>query len=325
MLLTGGFIGSFAIFVTAILLASRPTRNERRLLARFAGIGGLGTLRLSPISEVADGKLLKTRSTKQPGRIDGLLANFSLIRKVGPLLQQADSKATGKKLLLTCFLAGSGGMFVAFLFLPVPGIALLAGAGTSYLPVFVLLVRRRRRIAAFNQALPDAIDMLSRSLRAGHSLVAAISIVAEQAPEPAKAEFSEVFRKQNFGLPLRDALLQLLERVPSQDLRVLITGILVQKDTGGNLVAILDRIVAVIRERLKIQGEIRIHTAQGRMTGWILCLLPIVMPVSINIINPGYSKALTGDPLGIKLLYAGCALLAIGAYLIKHIVDAIEG
>lgn len=323
MVLAGLFLGSLSIFVSAILLASRPARDEQRMLARFAGLGVKGTHGLMSAVE-AEGSFFKTSGAKQSSRFDGALTSLSFIRKVVPLLKQADSTMTLKKLLLTCVGTGVSGMVVTLILLPVPGIAVLAGAGTSYLPVLVLLLRRRRRMAAFDQALPDAIDMMSRSLRAGHSLVASISIVAEQAPEPARTEFSEVFRKQNFGLPLRDALLQMLERVPSPDLRVLVTGILVQKDTGGNLVAILDRIVAVIRERLKIQGEIRIHTAQGRMTGWILCLLPIVMLVTINMINPGYSKALTGDPLGLKLLYGGCVLLAIGAYLIKHIVDAIE-
>ena len=102
-----------------------------------------------------------------------------------------------------------------------------------------------------------------------------------------RAEFAEVFRQQNFGLPLREALMQLLDRVPSQDLRVLVTGILVQKDTGGNLTQILDRTAAVIRERMKLKGDIRVHTAQGRMTGWILCLLPVVMLVMINVVNLG--------------------------------------
>ncbi len=118
--------------------------------------------------------------------------------------------------------------------------------------------------------------------------------------------------------------MELLDRVPSQDLRVLVTGVLVQKDTGGNLAEILDRIVAVIRERLKIQGEIRTHTAQGRMTGWVLCSLPIVMLLVINFINPGYSKALTDNPLGRKLLYAGLGLLAVGAFMIRHIVSSVE-
>jgi tight adherence protein B len=149
-------------------------------------------------------------------------------------------------------------------------------------------------------------------------------MIAEQAVEPAKSEFAEVFRKQNYGLPLRDALMELLDRVPSQDLRVFVTGILVQKDTGGNLAEILDRIIHVIRERLRIQGEIRTHTAQGRLTGWILCALPIVMLVLINVINPGYSKVLLDDPLGRKLLYVGVGLLCLGGFLINQIINGIE-
>ncbi len=166
--------------------------------------------------------------------------------------------------------------------------------------------------------------MMSRALRAGHSMVAALGIIAEQAPEPAKTEFIEVFKKQNFGLPLRDALMQLLDRVPSQDLRVLVTAMLVQKDTGGNLAEILDRTVFVIRERLRIQGEIRTHTAQGRLTGWILCLLPIIMMFLINVVNPGYSKIMFEDPMGQKMLYAGGGLLLLGGYVIRSIINGIE-
>jgi tight adherence protein B len=118
--------------------------------------------------------------------------------------------------------------------------------------------------------------------------------------------------------------MQLLDRVPSQDLRVLVTGILVQKDTGGNLAEILDRILFVIKERLRIQGEIRIHTAQGRMTGWILCALPIVMLGVINIINPGYSNVLFTDPTGKKMLYTGVGLLALGGLIIRKIINGID-
>jgi tight adherence protein B len=166
--------------------------------------------------------------------------------------------------------------------------------------------------------------MIARSLRAGHSLVAAIAIVAEQAVEPARTEFDEVYKKQNYGLPFREALMQLLDRVPSQDLRVLVTGILVQKDTGGNLAEILDRILFVIKERMRIQGEIRIHTAQGRMTGWILCALPIVMLGVINIVNPGYSNVLFTNPLGKKILYLGIGLLVAGGLIIRQIINGIE-
>ena len=145
--------------------------------------------------------------------------------------------------------------------------------------------------------------MLARALRAGHSVVGAMEMLAENAQEPAASEFGEIFKQQNLGLPMRDALMQLLDRVPSADLRVLVTAILVQKDTGGNLAEILDRTVFVIRERLRIQGEIQVQTAQGRLTGWILSALPVVMLVLLNLVNPGYSSILLSDPFGRKLIY----------------------
>jgi tight adherence protein B len=166
--------------------------------------------------------------------------------------------------------------------------------------------------------------MLARALRAGHSVVGALEIVAQNAEEPAASEFGEVFKQQNIGLPLRDALMQLLDRVPSADLRVLVTAILVQKDTGGNLAEILDRTVAVIRDRLRIQGEIRVQTSQGRLTGWILSALPVVMLVLINLVNPGYSSILLHDPAGHVLIYISLGMLTDGALIIRHIVNGIE-
>ena len=191
-------------------------------------------------------------------------------------------------------------------------------------PLLYLQYRKRKRLAAFNAALPDAIDLCGRSLRVGHSLVAALSILAEEAAEPARTEFAEVFKKQNYGLPLRDALLQMLDRVPSPDLRVFVTGVLVQKDTGGNLAEILDRIVQVVRERMRIARDIQVHTAQGRLTGWILCLLPVIMLLLINLFNPGYSKTLFDTATGHKLLYAGTGLLLLGGFLIRQIIHGIE-
>jgi tight adherence protein B len=117
---------------------------------------------------------------------------------------------------------------------------------------------------------------------------------------------------------------QMLDRVPSQDLRVLVTGMLVQKETGGNLAEILDRIANTIRERLKIQGEIKTHTAQGRMTGWILCLLPVVMLIAINLLNPGYSDVLINTSTGKMLCYLGIGLLVIGGLIIRQIINGIE-
>jgi tight adherence protein B len=198
------------------------------------------------------------------------------------------------------------------------------GAVVSLLPYGILSFKCTKRINTFNAALPEAIDMLARALRAGHSVVGALEMLAENAQEPAASEFGEVFKQLNLGLSIRDALMQLLDRVPSPDLRVLVTAIMVQKDTGGNLVEILDRTVYVIRERLRIQGEIQIQTAQGRLTGWILSGLPIVMMVLLNLVNPGYSGILFHDPAGQKLIYFGLGMLVVGSLVIRHIVNGIE-
>jgi tight adherence protein B len=279
----------------------------------------------------ADGKssdtkngLLKEEVVGNFAWIDELLEQFSVTERTRLLILQADSQTTLGSLIVTSFGLAIGGCFFTYLFMPVIALAIAVAAFCAYMPLIVLQFKRSRRIAAFNAGLPDAIDMIARSLRAGHSMVSSISIVAEHAVDPVGSEFAEVFRKQNFGLPIRDALMQLLDRVPSQDLRVLVTAILVQKDTGGNLAEILDRTVRVIRERLRIHGEIRTHTAQGRMTGWILCALPVVMLGLINVVNPGYSKVLFTDPFGRELLYAGVVLLCLGGFVIRQIVNSIE-
>ena len=149
----------------------------------------------------------------------------------------------------------------------------------------------------------------------------AIEMVADQTPEPLAFEFMQVYQQQRLGLQFRDALLQMGARVPSRDLQFLITAILVQKETGGDLTEILDRTAHVIRERIRIEGEVRTHTAQGRLTGWILSLLPIVLLALINIVSLGYSTLLFHDPVGQKLLYAGATFIFLGALIIRKIVD----
>jgi tight adherence protein B len=313
---------SLFLIALAFLAATRSTSNEKRMLLRFANLRS--SKAAGALVEAGAGLLPSQEDDGATNVVVRILSYLSEFLKLETLLQQADSRTTTARLLTCCAGASIGGALLLLVLLQNTGIALAGGLGSAYLPLLFYRVQRSRRIAAFDRSLPDAVEMMSRSLRAGHSMIAAISIVAEHASEPARGEFAEVFRKQNFGLPLRDALLNLLNRIPSQDLRLLVTGMLVQKDTGGNLAEILDRIVWVIRERMKIQGEIRIHTAQGRLTGWILCLMPVGLMIVLNVINPGYSKPLTTDPLGIKILYGGITLLIFGAFLIKRIIDGIE-
>ena len=223
------------------------------------------------------------------------------------------------------FLAQAGAAFAVALvaYLVVGNAVLACGVGTpaAFLPVMYFRIKRSRRLKAFNNALPDAIDLMARSLVAGHSIGSAIEMIADQSPQPLAYEFMQVFQQQRLGLNFRDALLQMGARVPSRDLHFLITAILVQKETGGELTEILDRTAHVIRERIRIQGEVRTRTAQGRLTGWILGALPVVMLGLINLISPGYSSILFHDPLGQMLLCAGVVLIAIGAFVIRRVVD----
>ena len=319
------------IFISALVIAGltflifwsmlRPSPEQQALDKRMSGIketGVDGTTR----EEVK--QILKVQREGKFGWLEDLMDSSGLYRSIELLVLQADSKISVGGIVVASVAIGIFAGFVVFVFSTMLYLSLGVAVAAGMLPMFFLKMRRNRRVNKFNAALADSIDMMARSLRAGHSMIAAINIIAEQAVQPAAYEFGEVYKKQNYGLPLRDSLMQMLDRVPSQDLRVFVTGILVQKDTGGNLAEILDRIVFVIRERIRIQGEIRTHTAQGRLTGWILTALPVVLLLIINIVDPGYSGVLFNDPVGRDIMYVGIVLLLIGGLIIRSIINGIE-
>jgi len=254
-------------------------------------------------------------------RLGDFLQRYSFAKKLQVLLIHADSSMSIGGIVLASAGSAAGCGLLGFLVLHT---ILLAG-GTALvgaaIPYVLLRMKRARRLKAFNTSLPDAIDLMARSLRAGHSMNSSIELIAEQSPEPLSSEFVQVYKQQRLGLHFRDALLQMGGRIPSRDLQFLITAILVQKETGGDLTEILDRAAHVIRDRVRIEGEVRTHTAQGRLTGWILGLLPVIMLALLNIVSPGYSSVLFHDPTGQKLLYAGGVLIVLGGLIIRKIVD----
>ncbi len=253
--------------------------------------------------------------------LNGTLERLRIVERLDAFLIQADSKM------------GAGGCILALIAAAiVPTAVVLVGGGSALAAMAAapagvaalcgwLRMRRLRRIRHFDAVLPDAIDLFARALGAGHSVGSALEMVGEQSPEPLGAEFAQAFQQQRLGLPFRDALTQMSERMPSRDLYFLITAILIQKETGGDLTEILDRTAHVIRERVRIAGEVRTRTAQGRLTGWILALLPVVMLVLINLVNPGYSDVLFHDPQGRHWLYLGAGLIVVGGLIIRKIVD----
>jgi tight adherence protein B len=322
VMLVLGFISIMLATFGVILAMTRPSPQEQTIALRMAVIHIPLSKGEGAIAEAA--QLLKKARNNKFGWLDEILQRFKFAQALQIRISQAHSSSTVATLFLSSLGLFIAGYCVSWLFAPMILIDLACGLALGSLRYGILSWKCGRRIGAFNAALPECIDMLARALRAGHSVVGGLEMLATNAQEPGASEFGEVFKQLNLGLPLRDAMLQLLDRVPSTDLRVLVTAILVQRDTGGNLVEILERTVFVIRERLRIQGEIRVETAQGRLTGWILTALPVVMMTLLNLVNPGYSSILFHDEFGRKLMYISLGMLAMGGLVIRKIVNGIE-
>jgi tight adherence protein B len=200
-------------------------------------------------------------------------------------------------------------------------LSMLIGLILGFAPFVFVLQRRSRRFARFEQDLPESLDLMVSSLRAGNSLVSALRLVAYESPDPIGTEFRICFDEQNYGLELRTAMENLITRVPLQDLRIVVTAILIQKESGGNLAEVLDKASYLIRERFRLRRQVRVHTAQGRLTGWILSLLPVVLGMGLYFISPETISVLWTRPIGVKLLYTAAGMTIAGALIIRKIVN----
>jgi tight adherence protein B len=189
------------------------------------------------------------------------------------------------------------------------------------LPWIWLYHKRTSRMKKFAGQLPDAMELVARALRAGHSLAAGMHVVAEEMPAPISKEFGRVYEEQNLGIPLEEALKGMCERVPNLDLKFFVTSVAIQRQTGGDLAEILDRIGHVIRERFKILGQVKALTAEGRLSGIVLIALPIGLFILMLWMKPDYIELLWTDPMGVKMSVAAIILVLIGSYAIKKIVD----
>jgi tight adherence protein B len=199
-------------------------------------------------------------------------------------------------------------------------VALLMSVAAASIPMGFIAFKRNRRLRKFEQGFPETLDLLGRAVRAGHAFTTGLEMVSKESPEPVASEFRTTFEEQNFGLPLRDALTNMAERVPSVDVRFFVTALLVQKETGGNLAEILNELSRVIRERFKIYREVSVKTAQGRLTAVILISLPVAMLLLLQIMNPTYMAILFNDPLGPTILTVVAFMQVVGALILWKIV-----
>jgi tight adherence protein B len=321
MLLVIVFSVVFLLCFGVVALSLAPSTDTKAFQSRIDAIVARSALGDTPPETV---QLLRKQTASRFGWMEQLFSEYAPMQRFRRFIMQSGVKADPATVVVQSLVLAALGYVGAMFLTHMPPLGIGCAVILGLLPMIRIWWARHRRVKSFEESLAQAIDMMARALRAGHSIASAFELVAQGAPEPAKSEFAEVFRQQNFGMPLRDALLQMLDRVPSQDLRVLVTGIIVQRETGGNLVEILDRTVFVIRERQRIRGEIRTQTAQGRLTGWILTLLPVAMLLLINLMDPGYSAGLLHDPTGQKMMYAGIIMIILGGFFINRIINSID-
>ncbi len=237
-------------------------------------------------------------------------------------LEQADAPFDASRLFFICTGLGAFGVVIAVIMPNIPvAFAPVLGFVLALSPVVWLMFRRKRRLKKFGQQLPEALELVSRALRAGHSLASGISLVADEMPDPIRKEFQRCYESQNLGVPLEEALEDMTVRVPNLDLRFFVTAVTLQRQTGGDLAEILDKIGSLIRERFKIWGQIQALTGEGRLSGIILLALPPALFLVVYRLNPDYCMVLFTDPMGHQMLIGAVLMQIFGALVIRKIVN----
>jgi tight adherence protein B len=293
----------------------RPTKTESAVQQRLEDIKDSRTDEsLAQTILKAEGYSRNAEVSQIIRQIPGALGTLDLIRQSGKSWTVAS--VMGISLLATVLVA-----WIASFFLPGVFLSVLAGVVAGSIPYIVLLITREQRFRKCDQLLPEAIDLMARGLRAGHALTAVLEMVGTETAEPIASEFRHLAEEHSLGLSLRDATMNLVDRLPRDDMRFLATAILLQKETGGNLAVILDKTAAIARERARLRGQLRIYTAQGRITGWILCLMPFIMFGVLSALNWQFEKLLFTEELGRTLVYCGLGLMVLGVLAVRKIID----
>jgi len=306
---------ALGVFVVASLLDERSSK-ARLLRDRLSTVQKSGER--EPSQELA---LLRDEVLSKIPALDNLLRRYSSISNLQTLLEQADVKSRAGNVLLLCLLSGAGLGLIVLVFSPFPQFAWLGLIIGGFLPYSYANYKRSKRFAKFEELFPEAIDTLARAVRAGHAFTTALELIASELGEPVASEFRKLYEEQKFGLPVRDALINLTQRVPLVDVKFFVTAVMLQRETGGNLAEILDNLSYVIRERFKIMRQVRVHTAQGRMTMMLLMGLPPIIVVTMQTMNPLFIRPLFDDPIGHLLIVVGITLQTVGYFVIRRIIQ----
>jgi len=312
------FLGVFS--VAALLLYAGTAGASQRAKQVQATLDSA----LATESQEMRDQIVNLRKNEQLSAIPWINSRLTKL-EVGPKLQalihQANLQWTAGSLLSMCGACFALPAFIVHWKFANTLIAAGVGLAFAFLPIAFVLFKRSQRFKAFEKELPSACDLMVSALRAGQSLIAAMGMVSREMSDPLGGEFRTCFEEQNFGLEMKVAIDNLLHRVPLQDLRIVCTAILIQKESGGNLAEVLDKTAHVIRERFRLRREVQTRTAQGRMTGLVLTFLPIILGIALYFVNPDMMSLLWKRDIGVKLLWAASIMIIIGGLIIRKIVN----
>ncbi len=275
------------------------------------------------VDEPAPGSLKMLVKARHEGPVPGLdrmVAESARLSGIGAWLEQSGLKVSVSGVLIIALASAGLVGLVAALVTRAP-VALPLGAAVGFAAPFLFLkVKRSRRLRVFEEQFPEALDMIARALKAGHAFATGLKMAADELPEPVGPEFRKTFDEQNFGLPLKDSLDNLAKRIPILDVRFFATAVLIQRETGGNLSEILENLGHVVRERFKILRQVRVYTAHGRFTGYVLLALPAFLGIALSFINPDHMNMLFRERMGQMMLLGALVMQAIGFLWIKHVI-----
>lgn len=253
--------------------------------------------------------------------IDKILRRVELTPRLRRMLYQADLKWTVGGLMMMCAGCFLVPAYLIYLRTGALLFGILGGLIIGFAPIGFVMFKRTKRLAKFEEGLPEALDLIVSALRVGHSLNSALGLVTRECPDPVGSEFRVCYDEQNYGLELKTALENMISRMPTQDLQIVVTAIMIQKESGGNLAEVLEKTAEVIRERFRLKRQVSTHTAQGRLTGIILTLLPVVLGCALYFISPKMMSLLWTTPIGVKLLYTASGMIVVGGLIIRKIVN----
>jgi len=307
------------VVVTLGVFAAVSLYDQRKAQARVLR-DRLSTVQKPGEQTAPDMALLRDEVLSRIPAFDTLLRRSERVSLLQKMLAQGNIDARAGNFLLLC---AASALVLAAIAIIAGGNVLFGWAGAVlgfFIPYAYASHMRTRRFQKFEEKFPEAIDTLARAVRAGHAFTTALEMIANEVSEPVAGEFRQLYEEQKFGLPVRDALLNLADRIPLVDVKFFVTAVMLQRETGGNLAEILDNLSYVIRERFKILRQVRVHTAQGRLTMVLLMALPPTIVVLMLMLNPGFIRPLFTDPLGHALIVGGITLQTMGYFVIRRII-----